>query len=183
MTLVKWSPFREMEAMQSEMNRLFSRFGGFNPDQFNNDPTQKSPYHDSQWMLSVDIIETPDALKLKASLPGVDAKDVDIQVDGNLLTLSAQRRREEEVEEGSYHWVEQQYGTFSRSLSLPRGVDTEKIEASYNNGILELKVPKKESSTPRKIALSTQTSESRVLEAGSSPQTPPQQLESQESAA
>jgi HSP20 family protein len=132
-------------------------------------------------MLSGDIIETPDALKLKAALPGVDAKDVDIQVNDNILTLSAQRRHEEKVEEGSYHWIEQQYGTFSRSLALPRTVDTEKIEASYNNGILELKVPKKESSKPRRIALSTQTAESRTLEANSSPQSPPRQLQNQES--
>ena len=165
MTLVRWSPFREMDAMQSEMNRLFSRFGGFNTDQFTRDQAQNQQSNENQWMLPVDVIETPDALKLKAALPGVDAKDVNIEVHDNLLTISAHRRHEEKVEADSYHWIEQQYGNFNRSLTLPRYLDTEKIGANYSNGLLELTIPKKETSKPRRIELQTEN-EPRTLEAG-----------------
>lgn len=170
MSIVRWSPFREMEAMHNEMNRLFSRFGGFEGE-------QKSG---GQWMLTVDVIETPDALKLKAALPGIDPKDVNIEVNDNTLTLMAERRQEEKVEEGTYQWIEHQYGTFSRSITLPRHVDTEKIEARYNNGMLELTVPKKESAKPRRIELQTVSSnEGRTLEAGSQSNGAPRQLQAE----
>ncbi len=175
MTLVRWSPFREMEAMQSEMNRLFSRLGGFNTDQLSREETRNGQTSQNQWMLPVDVIETPDALKLKAALPGVDAKDVNIELHDNLLTISAQRRREEKVETDSYHWIEQQYGSFHRSISLPRTVDTEKIGASYNDGLLELTIPKKEGSKPRRVELQT-GAEPRALEAGA-PSVESKQLE------
>jgi HSP20 family protein len=160
-----------MEAMQSEMNRLFSRFGGFSTDHLAQSHAQNGQNPDNssnnQWMLSVDVIETPDALKLKAALPGVEEKDINIEVNDNLLTISAQRRHDEQVEADSYQWIEQQYGTFSRSLTLPRYADAEKIEATYTNGLLELTIPKKESSKPRRIELQTSSPQSRTLEATS----------------
>ena len=175
MTFVRWSPFREMEAMHNEMNRLFSRFGGFGG--FDGEQARNGRASDSQWMLPVDIIETQDALRLKAALPGVDPQDVSIEINDNVLTLTAQRRQEEKGEEGSYQWIEQQYGTFSRSLTLPRSADAEKIEARYNNGMLELTVPKKESARPRRIPLQTSTTKPRTLEAGTPSQTAPKQLQ------
>lgn len=178
MTFVRWNPFREMEAMHNEMDRLFSRFGGFGFGEFGASEAQRGHEgrsRDSQWMLPLDVIETQDALRLKAALPGVDPQDVNIEVHDHILTLTAQRRHEEKSEEGSYQWIEQQYGTFSRSLSLPRSADSEKIEARYNNGMLELTIPKKESAKPRRIALQT-GSEPRTLEAGA-PQTEPKQLQ------
>ena len=155
MSIVRWSPFREVEAMHSEMNRLFSVFGGFNAQQLN----------DSQWMLPVDVVETQDALKLKAALPGVQPNNVNIEINDRLLTISAERRQEDRGQEGNYQWIEQQYGTFSRSVTLPRSADTEKIEARYNHGVLELTVPKLESAKPRRIALQTGDETSRTLEA------------------
>jgi HSP20 family protein len=159
MSIVKWSPLREVEAMHNEMNRLFSRlgaFGGFNGGQADG----------GQWMLPVDVTETPGALKLKAALPGVEPRDVNIEVSDNVLTITAERRHEDRVEEGGYQWVEQQYGTFARSVTLPRSVDTEKIEARYNNGVLELTVPKKESAKPRRIELQPGSSQPQAIEAG-----------------
>jgi HSP20 family protein len=164
MSIVRWTPFREMEAMHNEMNRLFSRFGGFESEQKNG----------GQWMLSVDVIETPNALKLKAALPGIDPKDVNIEVNDNTLTLMAQRQQEDKQEEGTYQWIEHQYGTFSRSITLPRHVDAEKIEARYANGMLELTIPKKESAKPRRIELQMEGG-TRTLDSGS--QTEPRQLE------
>jgi len=156
MSIVRWSPFREVEAMHNEMNRLFSRFGGFDGDQKNG----------GQWMLTVDVIETPETLKLKAALPGIDPQDVNIEVNDRTLTIMAERRQDNTVEEGSYQWIEHQYGTFSRSVSLPRYADTEKIEARYINGMMELTIPKKESAKPRRITLQTSDSEPHMVEAG-----------------
>jgi HSP20 family protein len=170
-----------MEAMQSEMNRLFSRFGGFSTDDAANDRAKSGQSQDNQWMLSVDVIETPDALKLKAALPGVESQDVNIEVTDNVLTISAQRRQEEKLEAESYHWIEQQYGTFTRSLTLPRYVDTERIEASHYNGIVQLIIPKKEGAKPRRITLQSGSPEIRTLEAGSTSTNEPKQLQTNES--
>jgi len=191
MTVVRWNPFREMEAMHNEMERLFSRFGGFGFGEFGNrelgngrgatygsgDPNaQNSRGRESQWMLPVDVIETQEALRLKAALPGVDPQDVNIEINDHVLTLTAQRRHEDKGEEGSFAWIEQQYGTFSRSLTLPTYADTEGIEARYNNGLLELTIPKKESARPRRIELQMGGNEPRTLEAGMT-QTEPKQLQ------
>ncbi len=162
MSVVRWNPFRELETVHNEMNRLFSRTGGFGG--FNGE-TQ------GQWMLPLDVIETQDALKLKASLPGVDPKDVNIEVNDNVLTINAERRFEDKREEGGYHWVEQQYGTFSRSVTLPKYADSEKIEAHYNNGVLELTIPKRESAKPRRIELQGAASQPQAIETGTQSQT------------
>jgi HSP20 family protein len=177
MTLTKWNPLRELETMQQDMNRLFSRAGGGFGNWF--DPTMKydltkfDPMRFDggdigsrrNWTLATDVIETEGALKLRASLPGVDPKDVNIQVEDGVLTISAERRFEDKVEKDQYCWVEQQYGSFSRALSLPKYADTEHIEAAYNNGVLELTIPKKESSKPRKIELNAGSS-TPAIEAG-----------------
>ena len=169
MSIVRWSPFREMEAMHNEMNRLFSRLGGvgaFTPEQLN----------DNQWMLSVDVFETPDALRIKAALPGIDPKDVNIEINDQVLTVTAERRHDMQNEDGGYQWIEQQYGTFSRSLTLPRFADTQKIEARYSHGMLELTVPKKESAKPRRVPLQVEEQESRPIEASLQSQSEPRQL-------
>jgi HSP20 family protein len=134
------------------MDRLFSRIDGGEVAGRQN------------WMLAMDVFETEDALKLKAALPGLDPKDINVQVEDNVLTVSGQRRMEEKVEEGKYHWIEQQYGSFSRSITLPPSTDTERIEAGYNNGVLELTIPKRETSRRRKIELTTGANEPRTLE-------------------
>ncbi len=101
----------------------------------------------------MDVIETTDAIKLKASLPGVDPKDINIHVENNVLTVSAERRFEEKVEKDKYCWVEQRYGSFNRSLTLPQHADPENIQARYHYGIVELTIPKREAAKPRKIEL------------------------------
>jgi HSP20 family protein len=158
MSVVRWNPFREFQAMQEDMNRLFSRFeGGSNGVAGDRQP----------WLLPMDVIENGDALKLRAALPGVDPKDVNIQIEDRTLTVSAQRHFEDKIEKDNHVWIEQQYGTFSRTVTLPQTADTEKIEARYYNGVLELTVPKAELARPRKIELKFGAAEQpKMIEAG-----------------
>jgi HSP20 family protein len=146
MSIVRWSPFREVETLNNEMNRLFSRLSGMSG--FTSNETGKT-----QWMLPMDVVETQDALKLRTALAGVNPEDVNIEINENVLTISAERRDNDQHETEGYRWIEQQYGTFSRSVTLPRYADTERIEASFNNGLLELVIPKKESAKPRRVQL------------------------------
>lgn len=158
-TLTRWNPMREMESLHDEMNRLFSRFSGVDGNESNQTG--------GQWLLPVDVTETQDALKLSTSLPGVDPKDVNIEVNDNVLTISAERNYKDEGSEDGYRWVEQRYGTFNRSLTLPKYADSEKIDANYNNGVLELTIPKKESAKPRRIELKDNSSQPQAIKAGS----------------
>ena len=150
MSIVKWNPWREMEALQRDMDRLFSRGNGlFDGDEAR---VQNGSSARQSWMLATDVVETQDALTLKAALPGIDPKDIDVQVEDNVLTIRGERQFER-VEEGHYHWTEQRYGSFSRSVTLPPYADVTRISARYNNGVLELTIPKREESKPRKIEL------------------------------
>ena len=126
----------------------------------------------------MDVLETPEALQLRTSLPGVDPKDVRIEVNDNILTVSAERRYEDHGGDGGHRWIEQQYGTFLRSLSLPKTADADNIEARYHNGTLELKVPKKQSPQPRRIQIQAEEfqpeapkafEQARAFEAGEEP--------------
>jgi HSP20 family protein len=157
MSVVRWNPFRELQAMQEDMNRLFSRFeGGSN-----------GVAGDRQsWLLPMDIIENADGLKLRAALPGVDPKDVNIEIEDHTVTVSAQRRFEDKVEKDNHVWIEQQYGSFSRTVTLPQTADVENIDARYYNGVLELAVPKTQLAKPRKIELKFDASEPKMIEAG-----------------
>lgn len=151
MSIVKWNPWREMEALQRDMDRLFSRGNSL----FDGDEARVQNGNSSarqSWMLATDVVETQDALTLKAALPGIDPKDIDVQVEDNVLTIRGERHFER-VEEGHYHWTEQRYGSFSRSVTLPPYADVTRIAARYNNGVLELTIPKREESKPRKIEL------------------------------
>ena len=111
MALVRWDPFRELTALQTEVNRLFSRAGG-------GDVTERQ-----SWTPSIDVVEKDDAIMLKAELAGMDPKDISIEVQDNVLTVSGERRFEEEVKEDKYYRIERRYGSFSRSLALPQTVD------------------------------------------------------------
>lgn len=170
MSITKWSPFQELAALHDDMNRLFSRMDG------------GEVAGRQSWMLPLDIYESKDALRIKAALPGLDPKDVQLQVDGNVLTISGHRHMEDRNERGEYYWVELQYGSFSRSVTLPSYADTMRIEAQFNNGMLELTVPRREESKPRRIELKvgqdSRTNEPAAITAGAlqadtSPETEP----------
>ena len=130
MMLTRWDPFAEMSRL---LEQGAGERGTMRPE--------------------VDIFEEKDAIVVKAELPGVDAKDVDVTVEDGLLTISGQRRMEHKDEREGYHRVECSYGSFSRSFSLPDNVEADKIDASIDNGVLKLRLPKRASSQPRRIAI------------------------------
>ncbi len=141
MTLVRWTPWRELEEMQRGLSRILDDvpFGGFRETE--------------QWAPVVDIRETDDALLVQAELPGIDKKNVKVEVKDGVLTLSGERKYEKDVKEENVHRIERSYGSFVRSFSLPTNVDTDHVDATMKNGILEVRLPKKESARPKAITV------------------------------
>jgi len=144
MAIVRWRPFEDL-ATQKEFNRFFSE--GF-PRLFGaGEPSTRT------WAPAVDIYETDNALVLKADLPGVDPKDVEIRVEDGVLYLKGERKFEKEVKEENYHRVERAYGAFSRSFSLPNSIDAEHVAAEYKGGQLILTMPKREDAKPKTVKI------------------------------
>jgi HSP20 family protein len=149
MTLVRWAPFQNIGTIQQRMNRIFE-------DALTG--PQASSEEDwalgGTWAPAVDIFEHEGNIVLKAELPGVDPKDVDIRVENNVLSLRGERKFDSEVKRDEYHRVERAYGSFSRSFTLPAVVDTEKIAADYSDGVLKVTLPQKEEAKPKQISIS-----------------------------
>jgi len=139
--ITRWDPFRTMTSLQDQVNRLFE-------DSFRGRSGEASL---TAWAPAVDIFETENELVLKADLPDVQEKDIDIRMENNTLTIRGERRFEQEVKEDNYLRVERAYGTFTRSFSLPSTVNAEAIQAEYSNGVLTVRMPKREESKPRQI--------------------------------
>jgi HSP20 family protein len=147
MTVVRWEPLREFSTLQNEMNRLFNTvFDAPGPSAANAGAMRR-------WMPAMDLVESGEHFVLRADLPGLDESDVKIELEDTTLTISGQRKAEhEEHKEGVYR-VERAFGSFSRSLSLPQGVDPEAVTADFDRGVLEVRVPKPEQRKPRRIAI------------------------------
>jgi HSP20 family protein len=111
------------------------------------------------WSPAVDIVETQDALQLKADLPDVKLEDIDVRVENQTLTMSGKRRFEKEEKVKGYHRIERSYGDFVRSFAIPQTVDTEKVAADYKNGVLTISLPKKEAAKPRQVKVEVTSSE------------------------
>ena len=146
MALIRWDPIRDLDSLQSDMNRLFDRFfeGGRNA---NGGAVRR-------WIPPMDLVESEDHLVLRADLPGMKEDDVDIEIKDGVLTISGERRSEHEEKGEGFHRVERAFGRFSRSLSLPDGVDANKVAASFEDGVLEVKVPKPEETKPTRVQIS-----------------------------
>jgi HSP20 family protein len=142
MALVRWEPMRELNALQGEMNRLFNSFF----DEGNGERRR--------WAPAVDLLEREDSLVLKADLPGLTEDDVQIEVRDNVLTIAGERKAEHEESQGGYYRVERSFGRFSRTLQLPQGVDAYNISANFENGVLEVTIPKPAERKPRRIEIS-----------------------------
>jgi HSP20 family protein len=140
--------FRRSEAPVA--NRWFEEF--FNDFPFNGSLMESR----ESWMPSVDILEKDGNLILRAELPGMTEKDIDLKIEGNTLTLKGERKMENEDKKSNYHRVESFYGSFSRSFRLPDTVDYEKIDAKYKNGVLTVTLPQKPEVKPREIPVSIQ---------------------------
>lgn len=111
------------------------------------------------WSPAVDIVETQDALTLKADLPDVKLEDIDVRVENQTLTVSGKRRFEKDENVKGYHRIERSYGDFVRSFAIPQTVDTEKVAADYKNGVLTVSLPRKESAKPRQVRVAVTASE------------------------
>lgn len=145
MALVKYNPLRELRTMQEQMNRLLNV-------SWNNDVSGED-MKDGLWQPAVDIYETADSIVIKAELPDVDQKDIDVRIEDNTLTLKGERKHEDEVKKENYHRIERFYGSFQRSFSLPATVDQEKVDAICEKGVLTITLPKKEETKPKQISV------------------------------
>ena len=151
MAIVRWEPFRDLMSLQERMNRLF--------DESFRSRAGAGAGQDDDWALggawapAVDIYEHDGNIVLKAEIPGIDPKEVDVRVENNVLTLRGERKIDNEIKRESYHRVERAYGTFSRSFTLPNVVDTEKIKAEYRDGVLRVTLPKREEAKPKQISI------------------------------
>src|SRR5947209_9726546 len=147
MALIRWEPVRELNTIQTEMNRLFNTFF-----------ESPAPGHTAsaparRWLPAMDLVETEDHFVLRADLPGLSEKDVNIELEDNVLTVSGERKAEHEERKEGYYRVERASGSFSRSLTLPEGVDPAGVTANFDRGVLEVRVPKPEERKPRKVAI------------------------------
>jgi HSP20 family protein len=147
MALARWTPMGNLQSFQDEMNRMFNQF-------FRGGTGEEAGWGGRTWAPPVDIYETDDALILKAELPGVSKDDVSIEIHQNTLILRGQGRPEAEVQEDRYHRAERAYGPFQRSFMLPTLVDQEHVQATYHDGVLELRLPKSEAAKPKRVAIS-----------------------------
>jgi HSP20 family protein len=140
--ITRWDPFRDLAALQNRMNRLFEeQYGGGREEQLTT----------GAFVPPVDIYEDEHGIQLKLEVPGIDEKDLDIKVENNVLTVSGERKLEKEEKEENFHRVERRYGSFSRSFTLPNTVDTENIQADYENGVLKLRLAKRAEAKPKQI--------------------------------
>lgn len=156
MAIVRWEPFRELLSTQDRFNQLFNQtfsqvFG-----------REGQELGTRTWAPAVDVYEDDQNLVIKAELPGVDPKDVEVRVENHTLFLKGERKFEKETNEGNYHRVERSYGSFSRSFSLPSSVNTEGAQAEYKDGVLTLKLAKREEAKPKTIQIQVAGSEPKA---------------------
>ena len=142
-TITRWEPFRGVNTLQDQFNRLFDRNG------------EESSL--TAWAPAVDIYETEHELVVKADLPEVDPKDLDIRVENNILTIRGERKFEKKVNEDNYLRVERAYGSFARSFTLANTVNSDAIKADYQDGVLTLTIPKREEAKPKQIKVNVNT--------------------------
>jgi HSP20 family protein len=148
MALIRWEPVGELHTIQNEMNRLFNTLFDQPGQATRGNPATR------RWIPPMDLVETADDYVLRADLPGLSEGDVNIELEDNVLTVSGERTGEHEGGEEGYFRVERAFGAFSRSLTLPDGVDPESVQANFDRGVLEIRIPKPQQRKPRKVAIS-----------------------------
>jgi HSP20 family protein len=164
MALVRWDTSRELDTLQGEMNRLFSSFfdtpttrgGG------NGNGTRR------RWVPAMDLVETKDAFVLKADLPGMSEGDVNVELENDVLTIAGERKTEHEERHEGYYRLERATGAFSRSLSLPEGIDPEAVNATFDGGVLTVRIPKPAQAKPRKVRIGVGGGQPQTIEADAS---------------
>jgi HSP20 family protein len=141
MALTRWDPARDTESLQADFNRFFEGFLG------------RPVAGARRWAPAMDLSETEDALVLRADLPGLDRDDVSFEIKDNVLTVSGERRAEHEDKREGYHRIERSHGAFSRSVTLPRGIDPAAVSAGFEKGVLEVRIPKPEERKPHRVEI------------------------------
>lgn len=137
----KWEPMRELSTIQRELDDFFRRaFGSLTPGLFK-----------EGWHPAVNCFMKENKFYVQADLPGIDPKDIEISITGNLLTIKGERKAELKEEKEEYLFHESSYGRFERTLTIPEGVETDKVHASFKKGVLELTMPAKRAALPKKI--------------------------------
>lgn len=153
-TLVRWNPLREMMNLREEFDRLF--------DEAMDMPRTRWESA-ANWGLALDVAENDEAFIVKASMAGVNPDDIDVTISDNVLTVKGEIKADETVENEQYHLRERRFGTFSRSITLPVPVNADAIEATYEQGVLTLNIPKAEELKPRRIQIK-HNGDTKVLE-------------------
>ena len=157
-TVVRWDPAAEVDSLQSDMNRLFDGFfGGASGRQTGA----------RRWIPPMDLAESRDELILTLDLPGLSEENVAIEVRDNALVISGERTNEHRDNGVGFHRAERTFGRFSRTLTLPRGVDAEEVAANFDRGVLEVRIPKPEERKPHRVSIGTAADRSDTIEAGS----------------
>lgn len=142
MELVPWRPFRELGSLRREMDRLWDPF-------FTAAPFAR--IGSEEWLPSADISETKDKVLIKLDLPGLEAKDVDVSVSGDILTIKGEKRKEEEEKDEHYYCCERYCGSFQRSFRLPVDIQSDNVEASFDKGVLKVTLPRTEQAKKKEI--------------------------------
>jgi HSP20 family protein len=145
MALIRWEPARELQTIQQEMNRLFGTV-------FDNSAGGGGSIS-RRWIPAMDLVEQDGSYVLQADLPGLAESEVSVELEDNVLTISGERKSEHEDRKDGYHRIERASGSFSRSLTLPEGIDPETIQAHFENGVLEVTIPKPQERKPRRVAI------------------------------
>ncbi|HET9105351.1 MAG TPA: Hsp20/alpha crystallin family protein [Solirubrobacteraceae bacterium] len=169
MTLIRWEPVAELNTIQNEMNRLFNTF-------FDQPAAAAGGgAANARWVPAMDLVETADHYVLRADLPGMSEEDVTVQLEGNLLTISGERKPDGERLEEGYFRIERAFGSFVRSLTLPDGVDPGQVQAHFDRGVLEIQIPKPEQRKPRQVPItlgSRSDDDSRTITMSAAEETP-----------
>jgi HSP20 family protein len=145
--ITEWRPFREVSRLRREMDRFWEDF--FGPGRRALQPMTET------WLPAIDVSESGDQVIIKAEVPGMDAKEIEISMVGDMLTIKGEKKSEKEEKGETYHMVERSYGSFVRSIRMPAPVNPDNIEANYKNGVLTVTCPKKEEVKPKAIEIKT----------------------------
>ncbi|MFH0809752.1 MAG: Hsp20/alpha crystallin family protein [Pseudomonadota bacterium] len=140
MKLALWNSLREL-GFRDDVGHLFDDLGA----------GWLRPLPDRAWIPSLDVSETADSLLVKVELPGIDPRNIDVRVEGNVLSIKGERKQEKEEAEENYHRTERSYGAFRRAIQLPVAIDPDGVSATYKDGVLKLTVPRKDGAHPRRI--------------------------------
>jgi HSP20 family protein len=151
MALIRWEPVAELNTIQNEMNRLFNTFFD-QPAAAGRGGGPSRP-----WIPAMDLVETADEYVLRADLPGLSDDDVNVQFEDNVLTISGDRNAQHEQHEEGYYRIERAFGNFARSLTLPDGVNPDGVQAHFDRGVLEIRIPKPEQKKPRQVQITLGT--------------------------